>query len=70
MTLAADAVTTAPDGVCTVSVLSEDGKSLVQKEVKVGVSNGTYIQILEGLSEGDVIWKPINYAARYGMTVE
>jgi multidrug efflux pump subunit AcrA (membrane-fusion protein) len=70
LTLAADAVTTAPDGVCTVNVLSEDGKSLVAKEVKVGISNGTYIQILEGLSEGDVIWKPINYAARYGMTVE
>ena len=70
VTVSADAVTTAADGTCTVNVLSEDGKKLEQKQVKVGISNGTYIQITEGLSEGDEVWAPINYAARYGMTVE
>lgn len=48
------------------ALLKEDGKSyvlikneageLVRKEVEIGFTDGVHIQIVSGLSEGDVIW--------------
>ena len=35
-------------------VRDEDG-TIVKKEITVGFTDGTYIQVVEGLSEGDVV---------------
>lgn len=42
------------DGGSYVKIRQEDG-SVIQKEITTGFTDGTYIQILDGLSEGDVV---------------
>ena len=33
----------------------EDNGNIVKREITIGFSDGTYIQVVEGLSEGDVV---------------
>ncbi len=48
------AVTTDDDGISTVKIKDESG-NLVTKEVTIGFSDGVYVEIIEGLSEGDIV---------------
>ena len=42
------------NGKSYVKIREEDG-NITKKEITTGFSDGTYIQVLEGLSEGDVV---------------
>ncbi len=50
-----DAVQTEKDGTSYVLSYDESGKNLIHKPVTVGVTDGTYTQITEGLNEGDTV---------------
>lgn len=57
VTVSASAIQTATDGSSYVLMYGEDGdtENLVQQTVTTGVSNGNYVEITEGLEEGDVV---------------
>ena len=50
-----DAVSTARDNTAYVYVKQDDG-TLAEQKITVGVSNGNYVEIKEGLSEGDTVY--------------
>ena len=50
-----DAVSTAIDNSAYVYVQAEDG-SMTEQPISVGVSNGNYVEIKEGLSEGETVY--------------
>ena len=50
-----DAVSTARDNSAYVYVQGEDG-AMTERAVTVGVSNGNYVEIKEGLSDGDTVY--------------
>ena len=54
ISLSVDAVNYRKDNTAFVYVMGEDGE-LVEKNVLLGVSDGIYIEITEGLSEGDSV---------------
>ncbi|MBR1470501.1 MAG: HlyD family efflux transporter periplasmic adaptor subunit [Lachnospiraceae bacterium] len=43
------------DGTAYVNVMGADGKSMEERDVECGISDGTYTEILSGLSEGDTV---------------
>lgn len=51
-----DALSTARDNTAYVYKQAEDG-SMVETPVTVGVSNGNYVEIKEGLSDGETVYK-------------
>ncbi|MCR4588241.1 MAG: efflux RND transporter periplasmic adaptor subunit [Lachnospiraceae bacterium] len=51
-----EAIQTAEDGTAYVNMMGSDGKTMEQHTISLGVSDGSYTQITEGLSEGDVIY--------------
>ncbi len=62
ISLAVDAINYRKDNTAFVYVMGEDGE-LVEKNVSLGVSDGIYIEITEGLSEGDAVW----YVPSFGL---
>ena len=56
VSIKSDAVQTADDGTNYVLVYADNGKDLTQKAVTCGISDGTYTQITDGLSEGDKVY--------------
>lgn len=50
-----DAVSTAKDNTAFVYLQGEDG-TMTEHPIKVGVSNGNYVEIREGLSSGDTVY--------------
>ena len=42
------------NGIATVSLLQSDGTT-VERKVKTGFSNGQYVEITDGLEEGDIV---------------
>ncbi len=55
LTVPSEAVQTDTDGSTYVLSYDETGKNMIHKAVTIGVTDGTYTQITEGLSEGDSI---------------
>ncbi|HCW23456.1 MAG TPA: hypothetical protein DGX96_07375 [Lachnospiraceae bacterium] len=56
LSLSSKAIQTADDGTTYVQVYGDDGRTLINKDVTIGISDGTYTQILDGLSEGDKVY--------------
>ena len=56
VTVPNEAVQTAPDGSAFVYVASEDGKSLDQRTVTLGPTDGTNVQIKDGLEQGETYY--------------
>lgn len=56
LSLSSKAIQTADDGTTYVQVYGDDGRTMVRKNVTIGISDGTYTQILDGLSEGDKVY--------------
>lgn len=56
LSVASDAVQTADDGTTYVQVYGDDGHTLEDRTVVIGISDGTYTEIKEGLSEGDKVY--------------
>ncbi|MBR6850748.1 MAG: hypothetical protein IKM88_10970, partial [Lachnospiraceae bacterium] len=48
-------IQTRDDGTAYVQMYAADGKGLEERDVTCGASDGTYTEILSGLSEGDVV---------------
>ena len=56
LTIQQRAVQVREDGTAYVMVLSADGKTKEERTVTCGVTDGTYIEITSGLSEGETIY--------------
>ncbi|MCR4904221.1 MAG: HlyD family efflux transporter periplasmic adaptor subunit [Butyrivibrio sp.] len=50
-----EAIQTESDGTAYVLSYDESGKNVIHKPVTVGVTDGTYTQVTEGLNEGDTV---------------
>lgn len=71
VTVPNEAVQTAADGSAYVFTASADGKTLEQTPVTLGPTDGTYVQITDGLAEGDAYYyKPQVQADGFSMTVD
>ncbi|MBR3102246.1 MAG: biotin/lipoyl-binding protein [Lachnospiraceae bacterium] len=55
LTVETKSIQTRDDGTAYVQMYAADGKGLEERDVTCGVSDGTYTEILSGLSEGDVV---------------
>ncbi|MGN1022278.1 MAG: efflux RND transporter periplasmic adaptor subunit [Lachnospiraceae bacterium] len=70
ISIRSDAVQTADDGTNYVLVYGDNGRDLVQKTVTCGISDGTYTEITDGLSEGDKVYYIPTSAAQSLMDAE
>ena len=50
-----DSIQTRDDGSTYVNVYGEDGKTIEERDVEIGISDEMYTEIVSGLSEGDTI---------------
>ena len=55
LTVETKSIQTRDDGTAYVQMYAADGKGLEERDVTCGASDGTYTEILSGLSEGDVV---------------
>ncbi|MBR3307745.1 MAG: efflux RND transporter periplasmic adaptor subunit [Lachnospiraceae bacterium] len=55
LTVVPRAISTREDGTAYVMVMSEDGKTQVQRDVECGITDGTYVEITGGLEEGEEV---------------
>lgn len=56
LTVLNDSIQTASDGTSYVNIKDEKSGTMIQKPVTCGITDGTYTQILDGLSEGDKVY--------------
>ena len=55
VSVSSSAIQTASDGTAYVMKYAEDGKTAVQQKVTIGITDGIYTQITEGLTAGDKV---------------
>lgn len=67
LAIPSEAIQTSPDGSAYVNVLSADGKAMEERTITVGISDGTYTQIVNGLSEGETIYYTPSFNIRFAV---